>query len=134
MEFKTYNIDGDNIYIASPLGLAELNRDYPLFLEGPSKKSCEELLIAKKALDQSFIDNQNSSIIPDSPVVLDGSKSLEASKENLEDFFMKLSNVYRDTIVSLVDSTNSSVTDFYKNKTIYIMTSPDAFQVIRIKD
>jgi hypothetical protein len=122
MNFKTYNIDGDNVYIASPLGLAELNRDHPLFLDGDNKKACEELLVAKKALDEKIKASQTDDR---------GSSELNV---DMEEFFLKLSNVYSMTLVYLNDLTNFKVTDFYKNKTIYIVTSPEAFQVIRIKD
>ena len=125
MEFNTYNIDGDNVYIASPLGLAELNRDYPLFLYGDNKKACEELLVAKEVLDEKI---KASDISSGSSV---GSPEVNA---DMEQFFLKLSNVYSITMVYLNDLTNSKTTDFYKNKTIYIVTSPEAFQVIRIQD
>jgi hypothetical protein len=129
MEFKTYHINGDNVYIASPLGLAELNRDYPLFLDEDHTKACEELLVAKSNLDSKIQE-----LYPNPTSTQEESPSKDEQHEAMQVFFLKLGDLYSKTMNFLNNIKNSDVPDFFKNKTIYIVTSPEAFQVIPIQD
>lgn len=128
MEFKTYNIDGDNIYIASPLGLAELNRDYRL-LNSEKTQFCEDLLKSKNEFDLEMQAIRNN--ITEEGLLI-GSQHQPSEKAN--QFFENLSKVYSECLGQLNSLNNSNVPEYYKNKTIYIITSPEAFRVIKIKD
>jgi hypothetical protein len=127
MEFKTYNIDGDNIYIASPLGLAELNREHVLFGQETSQL-CEDLLKAK--IDYEIeIENMRKmqNVSPER-------FAIQGRTEKIDIFHELFTKMHRDAMNMLANLNNSNAPDFYKNKNIFIVLGPDAFTLIKVRD
>ena len=113
MEFKTYNIDGDNIYISSPLGLAELNREHRLF-DIEKTQLCEDLLKAKIDFDIEMQNMQNN--ISQEQLIIGAQQ--ERPSEKMNNFYEAFSKIYAYTINFLINLNNLNAPDFYKNKNI----------------